>query len=87
MKWTHAASGCGKDADCKPRMVLTLVLHSCQQLGLVDEALYYLGDDKGGVDRDCNSKGQVVGESAMQLGWEQHPQGTGGDRGGRITNG
>jgi hypothetical protein len=74
-------------------MALTLVLHSCQQLELVDEALYYpelrkcLGDDKGGVNCDHDGEGQAVGGSAMQQQQEQHPRGTGGDGGGRKTNG
>jgi pentatricopeptide repeat protein len=34
-----------------------------------------------------DGKGRVVGGSAMQQWLEQHPQGTGGDGGGRKTNG
>jgi hypothetical protein len=64
MKSIHAASSGGDNMDCKPRMALTAVLHSCQQLALMDEALYYLGDDKGGVKCDCNGKGPVVGGTA-----------------------
>jgi pentatricopeptide repeat protein len=65
----RAAAEYGVSLD---EMALTLVLHSCQQLGLTDEALYYLElmkrlrDDEGGVDHDRNGEGQVVGGSAMQ---------------------
>ncbi len=66
MKLVHTASGSGNGAVCKPTMVLSLALHSGQQLRLVDELLYYLVDDKGGVNWDCHGEGQVIGGSTKQ---------------------
>ncbi|KAL3816130.1 hypothetical protein ACHAXA_011627 [Cyclostephanos tholiformis] len=68
-------------------MALTSILHSCQQLGLADEALYYLemmkqlGDDKE-IDKNCNGEGEAVDSAARQQR-QQHPQ----DSDGRKTNG